>query len=160
MVLNLLALIYQRQPRKRAHIDKFMERVWKDVGHIMVQTPERWASVVKSATAAGMPEPTATYEQMKEFIEGGEYDIKTSREYHIGLEFEVFDDLLPIFFDRKWTLCRAPESTGGFVTSDNPVLLGWSRKESGTPRFPPGLASLSILEISRQAVSSLGNEFP
>jgi hypothetical protein len=141
IVLNLVALIFHRHPSKRAHLDKVLGEVWKDVARIAVETPERWAATVKDAnTAGGKPLPAVSYEQMKAFVEEDDFDVHTNREYHIGLEFEAFDDLLHYFFERTWTLFRAAESTGGFVTSDNPVSLGWTKRPGGTPQFPPGLA--------------------
>lgn len=155
IVLNLLALIHQRHPVRRATIDKFMGNIWKDMLRLTVQTPERWEEARKAVrdelAAEGLDD--ITYEQAKKFVDDDEYDVSTNREYHIGMEFEVFDEILPIYFQRKWMLCRAADNTGGFITSDQPVCLAWSKPGIGGPLHPPGLghkSTMLLFPLTRQ----------
>ncbi len=77
---------------------------------------------------------------MKSFFESEEWNIKFAEEFHSKLEFDVFDEALPTFFNRKWTILRAGPASGGFVTSDHPACLVWSPSVEASPLIGPGLA--------------------
>ncbi|PSJ60470.1 DUF4238 domain-containing protein [Kumtagia ephedrae] len=130
LVINLMALMSTRHPRVRATIDEFMGRVMRGVGEMMTSTKERWESVVRRADAAQPFSPEhkeVTYEQMRDFVRSGEYDIKVHQNMHIGLEIDGMDAVLRTMLARKWVLHVADEHAGDFVTSDNPVCLMTTR---------------------------------
>jgi hypothetical protein len=53
------------------------------------------------ATAAGyVTKHDVTYEQMKKFIDEDQYTVHTPTTYHVKLELNTFDKLLPLFFKR------------------------------------------------------------
>ena len=45
------------------------------------------------------------------------------------------------FFRRNWVVLKAPQDTGGIVTSDHPVSLTWSDPEMQGSGRGPGLAA-------------------
>jgi hypothetical protein len=46
--------------------------------------------------------------------------------------------MLPILLKRKWVLVRAPKGSGGFITSDHPVVLTWSDATMHGGLYGPG----------------------
>jgi hypothetical protein len=79
---------------------------------------------------------------------------------HVISEMDTFDHALPLLFERKWVLMKAPEQSPGFITCDHPVCLSWSEpqkvrlplglKTKGTEiLFPisPGLAVVGAFEL-------------
>jgi hypothetical protein len=109
----------------------FHERVAKLVLDVSLATPERWEAQVKRAREAGYLKDAPkvaelSYEQMKKFAREANFNISVRRERHIQLELETFNKMLPILLERKWLLLRAPQDSGGFITSDHPVVLIWS----------------------------------
>jgi hypothetical protein len=80
----------------------FHARVAKQVMQLALATPERWANQVKKATEAGFLNPNlnTSYEEMKRYLEEGNYNISVSNERHIQLEIGTFEKLLPRIFQR------------------------------------------------------------
>ncbi|EIM25233.1 DUF4238 domain-containing protein [Microvirga lotononidis] len=137
IILNFMCLIAIRNPRHRETYRDFRERISKAIMGIVLATPERYASQMRKAREAGYVSRTdVTYEAMKEFIDEGNYSVEVPTEHHVDIEFGAFDKVLETFFARKWIILRAAPDSGGFVTSDHPLRLAWSRPRSG--RHPPG----------------------
>jgi hypothetical protein len=137
ILLNFIAFLALRNPRQRELMRDFQERVAKQIMNLALATPERWANQVKKATQAGFlkPSPASSYENMKKFIEEGNYKVSVPTERHIQLEIGTFEKILLLIFRRGWILLKAPEATGGFITSDHPICL-----MTVGPR-PPGVFS-------------------
>lgn len=143
LVLNLIGLLAIRTPHRRRATDRFMGDVAKGVMKLALETPERWEAEKKRA---GIPDGGPSYEDMKAFVDSGEYDIAASRQVHIGLELSAAEGIIQMLAHRKWMLYRANvESTGGFVTSDHPVCLTWIKPMPGpySPGF--GLANTEVI---------------
>jgi hypothetical protein len=140
LVLNLITLLAIRNPRKRESIGNFQGELFKKMLALTYQTRERWESQVRQMKAEGcLPEGMDTdYETLKEFVKKGDFKIKMNRTTDIKMEIELIDDLLPFFVNRKWSLWKARNDSGGFVTSDHPVCLRWSEKEDAKGFYPPG----------------------
>lgn len=139
-ILNLIVLLAIRNPRIRENVGDFQEKILKDMAKMMVATPERWASQMEQMKADGhlSGDPDIGYEGMKEFVEKGDFKFEIKRSSHIKMELEMFDKVFPFFAARKWTLLKAADNSGGFVTSDHPVSLRWSRQADNKGFFPPG----------------------
>jgi Protein of unknown function (DUF4238) len=130
-LINLICALALRNPRLRETMRDFHEHVAKLVLDVSLATPERWAAQVKKAREAGylkdVPKVAElSYEQMRKFAREANFNISVPRECHIQLEFETFNKMLPILLERNWLLLRAPQESGGFITSDHPVVLIWS----------------------------------
>lgn len=149
-ILNLIALIAVKNPRVRASADRFRKRIMKTTMDLAVSTPEIWASQVRQAKAAGFvkPDADADYEKMRAFVKGGDYDIAISPADHVVSELNVFDEVLPLFFQRAWMVLRAPLGATGFITNDQPVCLMWSDPPTpGSRRPPPGFGRPNTLVL-------------
>jgi hypothetical protein len=130
-LINLICALALRNPRLRETVRDFHERVAKMVLNVTLATPKRWEAQVKKVREAGylkdVPKVAElSYEQMKKFAREANFHISVPRERHIQLELETFNKMLPILLERKWLLLRAPKDSGGFITSDHPVVLTWS----------------------------------
>jgi hypothetical protein len=140
-ILNLIALIAVKNPRVRANHDRFRKRIMKTAMDLAISSPEIWATQVRKAKASGFIKPDADtdYEKMRAFVKANAYHIVISPADHVITELDVFDAVLPLFFQRAWMLLRAPAGTTGFITSDQPVCLMWSDPPApGLGRPPPG----------------------
>ena len=127
-LLNLIGLLATRNPRLREISRDFHERVYKRVLSLMTATPERWAAQVKKAAAAGCMSETAIeqYDKIREELATDAYRWELPTERHLVQEVDNLDTVLPHLFGRRWVLAKAPDSSGGFVTSDHPVCLVYS----------------------------------
>jgi hypothetical protein len=150
LILNLIALIAVKNPRVRANAARFRKQIIKTVMNIAVSTPEIWASQVRQAKAAGFIKSNADtdYAKMRAFEKSGAYNIVISPVDHLISELDVFDSVLPLFFQRAWIVVRAPPGSSGFITSDQPVCLMWSDPPvPGRRRPPPGFGRPGTLVL-------------
>ena len=140
-ILNFLGMIYLRNPRWRGRMEEFIAETVKMVAQVSTSTKEIWDGERERFSKATdtPPSDAVSYEEMREFVRGEGYKIKVARDYLIGLELKTFNDILPIFFARKWSLFRAKPGTGGFITSDHPACLMWNDNKLATGPYPPGL---------------------
>jgi hypothetical protein len=58
---------------------------------------------------------------------------------HVPMEMQTFEKALPLIFNRKWMLFKAPPNVTGFITSDHPVCLRWDNPPERGRLPPPGL---------------------
>jgi hypothetical protein len=114
---------------------------------IATATPQRWASQVAQAQAAGYLRKDAdiNYAKVRKMVVDDGYRIEVSTEEHIGKEISSLDTILPYIFNRKWALLKCQDNSGGFVTSDHPVCLMWSDPEQRAHSVGFGLRGTEIV---------------
>jgi Protein of unknown function (DUF4238) len=139
-VVNLICALALRNPRKRENIDGVMEEILQRMMEMALATKERWESQVEQMKAEGVLEESAEtdYERLKKMVKEKKYKFRMAKEYQIKLEIDHFNEMLPLFFARRWRIMKARAETGGFVTTDHPVCLLWSKAEDRAGFFGPG----------------------
>lgn len=123
-ILNLLCLVVVRNPRFRREINRFRQSVSEPLAHLLVSNKQLWEYQLKKL---GIEGTNVTFEEMKQFIESGEYQIEFTPTDSPAVEFRAFDGLLPIFGERYWSLLIAPTSGLDFICSDYPIALTWKK---------------------------------
>ncbi|ARB90987.1 DUF4238 domain-containing protein [Legionella longbeachae] len=123
-IINLMALFAIRNPTRRNHYNNFIE----DAGKLGL-------SMAAQNVGMRVNEHLVT-EDLKKAIDEDQYRIILSRNEHIKAELNLFNEILPYFFSRKWILIRAPDDAQ-FITSDFPVVLFWTNpaKHKHSPGF-------------------------
>lgn len=137
-LVNLICVLALRNPRLRETIREFHEQVMKRILQLLLETPERWAEHVKKMADKGNDLPKLSFEEVKSFVKKRDFRVTLPTERHIRIELEGFKDLLPVMLSRKWVLIKAPERSGGFITSDHPVVLMWSDPKMRAGFYGPG----------------------
>ena len=137
-LLNLIGLTAMRNPRLRETIRSGHEQVARLIMDQVLSSKEMYESQVKKVReAGGLPESNKTsYEEMKQFFEAGQYELTLDNTFQVGQEMRVFDKILPLIFERGWILLRAPENSGGFITSDHPSCLLLDRPKEARRLLP------------------------
>lgn len=141
-ILNLIALLATRHPARRETTRKFHEKIAKMTMGMVLQNRERYEKTISDMNNDGVAASSkATYEEMKDFVAKGEYEIEVTTEHHINLEGKMHEAALEVLHQRNWTLFKAGKEDGHFITSDWPVSLEWSNPETVPPfyRSSPGL---------------------
>ena len=138
---NLMALLASRNPRFRGRMSDVIGDMARRVGEMTVSTKERYDSVVEAASRDGhvTSEPTISYEDMRDFVRGGEYDLKVDKGFLQSIELDLIDTILRTMAKREWILWLAPED-GQFVTCDHPVVLRNSTDKGRGILSSPGFA--------------------
>lgn len=129
-VLNLMSLIAAKNPRMRDELVRFQSDLFRRLGEAITSRREVWESTLRAAHAKGelthiRPE---SYDDVRDFIQRGEYEICVPQTRTLTLELEAQDGVLQALGARNWTLLRAPPKSPGFVTSDHPVCLIWTKR--------------------------------
>ena len=141
-ILNLMALLAVRSPEQRENMRDFHARVATGIMNLVLEKKEYWESENKQMQEATGKTHKVTYEEAKEFHERGDYTIEVSREHHIGSEIKLFETVLRLLGQRKWTLYVADGTYGEFITTDRPVVIAYIKPEK-VPKYmrhSPGFA--------------------
>ena len=133
-LLNLVALLAIRNPRSRLQMNQSQEQVLRLISQITLADMSRFERLIEQMRAEGINIPEGvTYEQMKDFIDRGEYDIHIPRESNIQLELGVIDTVINLLHKRKWSLYTPENPDLHFVSCDHPVVLSWRDEEMSGP---------------------------
>ncbi|MBR0753539.1 DUF4238 domain-containing protein [Bradyrhizobium jicamae] len=140
-LLNFIGLVAIRNPRFRETFRDFNEQVLNQLMNLVTADKDRWEGQVKKMRDSGYVKPDSpevTYEQMRDFVQRGDYRIELNKGFHIASELKGFDAILPTLFNRKWVCLTPPAVSGGFITSDHPVCLMFSDPALRGKFFGPG----------------------
>jgi hypothetical protein len=130
-LFNLIGLLYARNPRFREVRRSLQDRALKLIMDDALSSKQKWDSQIEQAKAAGVvPKDADTgYETIKKVFRPKEFQVTIPNEVQIISEMDAFDHVLPLLFERKWVLAKAPDGSSAFVTCDHPVCLSWSEPE-------------------------------
>jgi hypothetical protein len=134
-LLNLIGLLYVRNPRSRQTRTSLYDASLKTLMNDALSSREKWELRVKLAKAAGLELPD--YETAKKTYKSEDVKVNLPKEVQIASEMDTFDQVLPRLLDRKWTVAKASGGSAGFVTCDHPICLTWSEPEGKS--IAPGL---------------------
>jgi Protein of unknown function (DUF4238) len=141
-LITLIGLTALRNPEMRENI----RRVHEDVGRMNIAARLRSqeiynASVQEAKEKAALPaDYNVTYDEMKAAFDGGGFKLVLGNNALVSLELQLLDHTMPLLLKRGWHLLRAPEGSGGFITSDRPFFLMWTDPDMRTGPLAPGLA--------------------
>jgi len=137
-ILNLICLIAVRNPFFRKSFNRAREQTIHIIGDLLVSDEKLFDHHVQKARENGEKIPDSiSFEEMKRFIEGRNYEIELSPEGNLRVELNTFDKILPILGERTWSLIIAPSDGPEFICSDHPVTINWKSGRQG----PIGLGS-------------------
>ena len=161
LIMNLIANLALRNPQFREQIRQFHEQTSRLMMDAALSSKERWEAQTSRARADGFLEGTKelSYEQMKQFHDERQYKVELETDYHIRMEMDSLDKVLPLLAERGWLFLRAGKDSGGFVTSDHPVCLMWgkdgpSQHQHYSPGF--GLKGTEVLFPLSQYLAIVG----
>ncbi len=123
-VITLIMILAVRNPRFRKNMATGLSGVYKRVMDLSLASKERWDAVTRRMEKEGSAiRSNTTYEELREFVDRGEYDIVTTTTGHAGMEVRSYPKFIRLFGSRKWTLFKGSPEAGDFITSDHPVSL-------------------------------------
>jgi hypothetical protein len=124
-ILNLMALLAVRSPEQRENMREFQARVAERVMDLVLEDKQRWESQIKKMEETKGNPSLVTYEDAKDFHRRGEYKIEVARERHIQTEIDLYNTVLQLLGQRKWTLYLVPGDYGEFITTSRPVVIAY-----------------------------------
>lgn len=144
-LLNLIGLMAAKNPNLRESFRIAHQHAAKVIMDMATATPEIYSAHLARAKLDGFVAADASdsYVEMRKFLESldrGEYRIETLPSMHVPMEMRTFEKILPLIFQRKWMLFKAPPNAVGFITSDHPMCLRWDSPAERGHLPPPGLA--------------------
>jgi hypothetical protein len=116
----------------RTSFNQAREQVLRRISDLLVSDKNIWARHIAKARDAGESiSEDVSFEQAKKFVEAGNYSIEFHPEGNLRIEFQAFDELLPLLGQRTWSVLVAPDEGPEFISSDHPVTVTWKRGRSG-----------------------------
>jgi hypothetical protein len=137
LLVNFIAAIALRNPRRREDLGKIISFAKRKEFADRFANKAKFEATAKEMKAKGFWKEELTFEEMIAGVK--EEDFAASKEEIIMAEIDQHDPLTERLWHRKWQMVIAPEESGGFVTTDDPVCLRWS---DGEPHggLSPGFA--------------------
>lgn len=131
-----------------------MRDMARRLNEMMVSTKEQYEAVVEGATRDGyLSEPAALYEDVRDYVMRGEYDVEVQRSFLQSAELKSIDTILRTMARRRWVLWFAP-GDGQFVTCDHPVVLRNSTDKGDGIFSSPGFGmreTVVVFPLTREA---------
>ncbi|SRR5579883_1125974 len=138
--LNFVCLLAMRNPRLRERMETFEKTAINRLMELTLSDRKTWEAQVQKARATGyLAGEGVDYEEVKRHFEGEGFSIEIPRTRHVTIEIRLFDKILPVLFERRWTLLKPPPGSAGFVTSDHPFCLMWTDPKMRAGPYGPGL---------------------
>jgi hypothetical protein len=126
-IVWLMACIGIRNPRLRGSLAKAMEDLAYHTLELTMATPERYAEMNREVAAGtGTPVSEIPYDRAKTMLRDRAFTISMGNNFHVGQELRMLEEIYGLLMNRNWRMLRAPADTGGFVSTDHPVVLVWT----------------------------------
>jgi hypothetical protein len=139
-LFSLIGLIAIRNPQRREMVRSFHQEVTKTILELATLTPERWANQIEKMEKGNLNgvDLIRNHEEVRKLIESKNFRVNVANERIIHLEGVAIDAIIPFLIRRKWTLIKAKAGSTGFLTSDHPVCLMWSKESTPHRYSSPG----------------------
>jgi len=130
-MVNLMAAMTLRNPKRR----QVMGEVIGNFAKNFFGRKDNYEKYVAGMKKVGK-EPEFTLEEVRNELT--ESTITVPKESIIAAEIDQHDHATKLLWDKKWQIVVAPDNSGGFVTTDDPVCIRWTDGQEHADR--PGLA--------------------
>jgi hypothetical protein len=140
LILELIGMLAIKSPEMREHLSKPLIQIAKMTMAMTLETKERWESQIEQIKADTGEDISNgnSYEEMKEFVASQEYDLTVKQEHQIHMEIIGMQRITELLHMRNWSLIKAGDQSGEFITTDNPVSLTWQYPEKDPEFMSPG----------------------
>jgi len=143
-LLCFIALLAVRTPQKREYWSNQNARFYKTMFDLIASRPVGTKCNGQVIT-----------QELKEFVEKGNFCIETPRNKHIQREFSFVNVIFPLLHKRKWRVLKTTDEMP-FITSDAPVILSWNEDTSNivSPGF--GVKHTTVLMTLSKNIAIAG----
>lgn len=125
-VMLLMGNVAVRNPRFRAMLEDLHIKIASGMMRMSLHDKDRYEDSIHQAREDGVPIcGDLRYEDMKAFIDSGNYKIAIDQTYLIGLELDAVPTVVQQLARRSWAFASAPAGST-FTTCDDPVVLAWA----------------------------------
>lgn len=139
-ILQFIAILFVRNPRRRKFYTKAMERSYKIALDGIASTPEKWESHLRKMFPDSPP--AIEYAEVRRFIDQDKFRLQVEPWGFPQMEIPAIENVTASLLSRSWTINFVGHDVGEFVTSDHPVILDWDPVLVPDPFFiPPGFAN-------------------
>lgn len=153
IILSFISLLAVRTPAMREHMESQITPIIDMIARLTVSSQERYEHTVKDyeeKTGTALADQVS-YEQMRKFVQEGNYKISLKREFLIAAEIQISKAVDETLHQRSWRLFRSTSTSGDYITSDNPVTLMWESERNESPGFlVPG--TVVIFPVSKSLI--------
>ena len=125
LLLNMVGLMALRVPLLNSFSKHIGSDLLRQLIRDLVATPESWKAVDDGVRAARTEVPEASYEEMKQFVESGEYsiDVDLGQNWLPRLMIDASRSMQSHLSRRRWYITVVAPDAPDLICSDNPVSL-------------------------------------
>lgn len=134
-IINLLCLIAVRNPSMRESFNRSKEQTLRIIADLLVSDEQTWEQHKRAAEFSSEGSTNVSREEMRRFVKEGKYRIEFPTDSNLAVEFETFNEILPVLGRRNWSLFLAPKHGSDFICCDHPVSLTWKNQGRGPIGF-------------------------
>ena len=102
-ILNLLCLISVRNPFLRNSFNRSREQVLRRIANLLVSDRDIWESLHPAEGDSSERSCDVSFEEIGEFVDEGKYKIEIPADGNLAVEFDTFNEILPILGQRHWS---------------------------------------------------------
>jgi len=139
-MINFIACLAVRVPKKRNQTEKTITDVYERVMALCLFDEKRWNTIIERVKKDNENLPNVDYKEVKKFFDEKRYKLDISQDYLVGNFLKMASTICDLLPSRNWGLVQS-ECPRGFITSDNPVILTWT-KDHFMKNRPPGYGLL------------------
>ncbi len=128
-VLAAIALMAGKNPATRSRLVEATEDEFYRGAAELVSSRERYEMFAQASPLFGLVLPHMSFEDAKRCIETRSLDPVVQQNYMLYLELTTISDMVKTcLLPRRWRVFQTdPDATGGFITTDNPVVRRMER---------------------------------
>jgi hypothetical protein len=136
LILNLLGIIAVRNPKLRGSFNDARKQVLRRIAELLVSDKTVWDHHAdKARSAGGDISNEISFEDVMRFVEEKQFQFEFHPQGNLRVEFNAFNELLPLLGKRTWSVLVAPDDGPEFICSDHPVTLVWKNGRAGPVGF-------------------------
>lgn len=126
ILMTFIAFMALRVPAFRAAYEDPLVDVVRDVNRFVTFNAERWRAFLNQAGEKAARFKDLSHTEAAALLERGQFTVSLDTTYHVGVMLQNAPRALSLLERRKWSLATADPAQGDFITSDQPVYLGWT----------------------------------
>jgi hypothetical protein len=137
-LMTFIATLALRDPAKREVFARPVKEIAQHLMDGLVADRDRWEASLARMKRDGIEIPDVSYESMRDFVKGRQYDIDVSRNVLIAFLLTSTETVAELLARRNWTVVVAHEPDGDFICSQHPVGLTFSDGSTRKGFYGPG----------------------
>ena len=145
-LMYFISLMAVRVPATRSIISGANEKILKQVFRLIASQRLIWEGIREEMKNEGMEvDESFGYDEFKKFVDSDKYRITTNQNWLVSIILQTSQTIYLTMIGRTWSIVSCDADAGGFISSDRPAVLVFTKRMP--PIYSPGFG-LSDTELT------------